>query len=124
MQTTTEQTKQNGVAASDAQPQPRKPEPKRVLAPAVDVYDSPDGLLVLADVPGVAQPGLSLTFENGSLSLSAERPADGTVFRRTFAVPEDIDPEAISAEITHGVLSIRLGRRASAKPRTIAVRGN
>jgi HSP20 family protein len=124
MQTTTEQTKQNGVAPNDAaQAQPRKAEPKRVLAPSVDVYDSPDGLLVLADVPGVAQPGLSLTFENGSLSLSAERPADGSVFKRTFTVPEDIDPEAISAEITHGVLTIRLGRRASAKPRTIAVRG-
>jgi len=123
MQTTTEQTKQNGVAPSEAaQAQPRKAEPKRMLAPSVDVYDSPDGLLVLADVPGVAQPGLSLTFENGSLSLSAER-ADGAVFKRTFTVPEDIDPEAISAEITHGVLTIRLGRRASAKPRTIAVRG-
>lgn len=124
MQPTTETTKQNGVAPSEtARPQARKTEPKRVLAPSVDVYDSPDGLLVLADVPGVAQQGLSLTFENGSLSLAAERPGDGTVFKRTFAVPEDIDPEAISAEISHGVLSIRLGRRASAKPRTIAVRG-
>lgn len=121
MQTTTEQTKQTTAPTDVAQP--RKAEPKRVMAPSVDVYDSPDGLLVLADVPGVAQPGLSLTFENGSLSLTAERPSDGTVFKRTFAVPEDIDPEAINAEITHGVLSIRLGRRASAKPRTITVRG-
>lgn len=124
MQTTSEQTTQKGVAPSGAaQAQPRKTEPKRMLAPSVDVYDSPDGLLIVADVPGVAQPGLSLTFENGSLSLSAERPSDGAVFKRTFTVPEDIDPEAISAEITNGVLTIRLGRRASAKPRTIAVRG-
>ncbi len=124
MQTTTEPTKQTSAPQSDTtQAQARKPEPKRVLAPAVDVYDSPDGLLVLADVPGVAPQGLTLTFENGSLSLAAERPGDGAVFKRTFAVPEDIDPEAISAEVRHGVLSIRLGRRASAKPRTIAVRG-
>lgn len=123
MQTTTEQTKPNVAPSDAAHTQPRKAEPKRMLAPSVDVYDSPNGLLVIADVPGVAQPGLSLTFENGSISLSAERPADGTVFKRTFSVPEDIDPEAISAEITHGVLTIRLGRRASARPRTIAVRG-
>jgi HSP20 family protein len=124
MQITTEPTKQTSVAPNDtAQTQPRKAEPKRVLAPAVDVYDSPDGLLVLADVPGVTAQGLSLTFENAALSLAAERAADGTVWKRTFAVPEDIDPEAISAEVSHGVLTIRLGRRASAKPRAIAVKG-
>ncbi len=102
-----------------------KREPQRVLSPAVDVYETKDALFIECDLPGVLAGDLTLVSENGTLSLSAERKTQGFVplmFKRSFAVPEDIDSDGIQAELKLGVLTVTLPRRASAKPRTIAVK--
>lgn len=118
------QTQPHGPSKSEPQVAPKR-EPQRVLSPPVDVYETTDALFIVSDLPGVLAADLTLVSENGTLSLSAERKTKGFVpltFKRSFALPEDIDNEAIQAELKLGVLTVTLPRRASAKPRTIAIK--
>ena len=105
-----------------------------ILAPACDVYENNDEILVIADVPGVASHALEVNLDNGELSVAARRevPAvEGSFvnvefrscdFRRRFAVPGGIDASKINAELTDGVLRLHLPKSEALKPRQIAVR--
>lgn len=113
---------------------------RRTVAPAVDIYENSHGLMLVADLPGVAQDNLSLHIEDGTLTLFGRRaervPAaegeDGPKviggtsetfdFKRRFTVPDTTDVEAIDATLVDGVLTLRLPRVARAQPRRIAVK--
>lgn len=106
---------------------------------AVDIRDDGTALYLDADLPGVAADSIGVHFERGLLTIDAERAgieigdagdtgeqrwlrqerASGRVERR-FRLPEDIDIEAISAEYSDGVLSLRIPR-SQALSRRIAV---
>jgi HSP20 family protein len=90
----------------------------------VDIYEGPDELLLLADLPGVEREGLSVSFEASELKIEGRRGAGDTasVYTRTFRVSEQIDPNGISAELAAGVLKLRLAKAAHTKPRKIEVR--
>jgi HSP20 family protein len=107
--------------------QPRQ-ERVRAFAPPVDVFEGEEAILVLVDVPGVTQEEVTLRLEKDELSLQARRPdpagrGAGIEYRRVFAVPPDVDGEAVTADLSRGVLKLTLPRKASAKPRQIQVRG-
>ena len=101
--------------------------------PPVDIYENADGLLIIADLPGVAQDDLAIHFEKNQLTiegrrqtafegnaLAAEfRPVD---YRRTFVVPQGINAERISANLTAGVLRVTLPKADALKPRQIHVK--
>ena len=106
---------------------------RAAVAPAVDVYENKEEILILADVPGVAKDAMNVHFEKGKLTLEARR-ADtkdlGRVlaaeyrpfdFRRTFAVPQGIDAEKIVAELKDGVLKVHLPKAAALKVRQIPI---
>ena len=86
--------------------------------------------MLLVDVPGVEPGGFDLSVERGHLQLlarttSAEQPdRDGTTFSRRFKVPSSVDAQAISAELTAGVLRIQLNKSEEAKPQRITVTTN
>lgn len=103
--------------------------------PRVDVLESASEYLVVADMPGVAKDAASVKFENGALTLTGRRDAgtsDGALsqeqrygnFERAFTMPEDVDAEKISAELTNGVLSVHLPKQAAKQPRRIEVRAS
>ena len=112
------------------------PEPVRhrdTVAPPVDVYENADELLVVADVPGATPDGIEIQLEKGQLTMLARRPDDGagtpvaTEYRardyfRAFAVPQGIDAAKIDAQLTAGVLRLRLPKSDSLKPRRIEVK--
>jgi len=112
---------QNGAAQRDT----TGAEP-RLQSPAVDIYESADDVLVLADLPGVLGDDVSLHVEKDALTLQATRKTATfdrpVVYKRTFYVPNDLDTDLIEAKLDHGVLTVRLPRRASAKPRQITVK--
>lgn len=120
----TRETQKNGAARAEAS-RAEAPQP-RVLVPPVDVLESADEILILADLPGVRSEDVTLHLDKGLLSLVAERKpgpsARASQFKRTFQVPPDVDAEAIQARSDNGVLTLQLPRRASAKPRSIAVK--
>jgi HSP20 family molecular chaperone IbpA len=98
------------------------------VAPAVDIYENASELLVVADLPGVAQSGLAIHLDKGKLTLEGRRPkglddADtGWDFRRTFVIPRSVDVEGIAAELKNGVVTVHLPKLAEAKPRQIPIR--
>jgi HSP20 family molecular chaperone IbpA len=96
----------------------------RQVALPVDIYEGADGLLLLADLPGVEPDGLTVSFEAPELRIEGRRGTGDTasVYSRTFRVSEQIDPSGISAELTAGVLTLRLAKAAHTKPRKIEVR--
>ena len=105
------------------------------VAPPVDIYDNDDEVLVVADVPGVAQDGVTLDFDKGRLSIEASattRLPEGTAlfrehgdvdYRRVFEVAPGIDADKISAELRAGTLTIHLPKAAALKPRQIPISG-
>ena len=90
----------------------------------VDIYEGTDALLLLADLPGVEPEGLSVSFEAPELRIEGRRGSGeaSSVYSRTFKVSEQIDPNGISAELSAGVLTLRLAKAAHTKPRKIEVR--
>ena len=79
---------------------------------------------MLADLPGVEPEGLTVNFEAPELRIEGRRGSGdaASVYSRTFRVSEQIDPNGISAELSAGVLKLRLPKAAHTKPRKIEVR--
>lgn len=108
---------------------------RRSAAPPVDVFENQDELLIVADVPGVANDGIDLRVENDTLTLVARRPEpngdhspalarefDEVDFQATYRIPAGIDTAGIAAETKNGTLVVRLPKAAAAKARKIVVR--
>jgi len=98
----------------------------REIALPVDIYEGTDELLLLADLPGVEPEGLSVSFDAPELRIEGRRGTGegASVYTRTFRVSEQIDPNGISAELSAGVLKLRLAKAAQSKPRKIEVRAS
>src|SRR6266852_2940096 len=79
-------------------------------APSVDIYETPNELVVKADLPDV---------EEKDIDLRVER-AYGT-FSRSFSLPNTVNAEAIRAEYRNGVLTVNLPKREESKPRQVKV---
>jgi HSP20 family molecular chaperone IbpA len=96
----------------------------RELVPPVDIYEGPDELLLLADLPGVEPSGLSVSFDAPELRIEGRLGSGegSSVYARTFRVNETVDPNGISAELNAGVLKLRLPKAAQSKPKKIEVR--
>ena len=103
------------------------------VAPVVDVYENTDELLLLVDVPGATSDGIDVQLDKGQLTVSAKRSEDApgsallTEYRardylRAFSVPQGIDPMKIDAQLSGGVLRLRLPKSDSVKPRRIEVK--
>ena len=111
--------------------------PGLLLAPAVDIFESPDAITVLADMPGVKPGHLRIDLNEGVLTITghAETP-DGSrevavfheylagTYQRSFALSEAIDQRQIQATLKHGVLRLRLPKAEQAKPRQIKIQAD
>jgi HSP20 family protein len=108
----------------------------KTWVPAVDVYEGEGGEFVIkAELPEMKRDEISVTFDNGVLTLSGERNAatesrEGRfhrierrsgAFTRSFTLPSTVDAGRISASYKDGVLTVRLPQREDAKPKQIAV---
>jgi HSP20 family protein len=104
--------------------------------PAVDVKEEDERFLVRADLPGVKPDDISITTENGMLTISGTREtrtqeeSDGYRkservagrFYRRFTLPETANVEKIEATTDHGVLEISIPKQPEVQPRRIDVR--
>lgn len=110
----------------------------RPWTPAVDIYETENELVLVADLPGVSMDHIDIQLENGTLTLKGERQfatqpeANGFhriersygAFARYFSVPDTIDPDKVAANFKDGVLTVTLPKKEVAKPRTIKVQVN
>ncbi|MCC7290582.1 MAG: Hsp20/alpha crystallin family protein [Phycisphaerales bacterium] len=103
--------------------------------PVVDIIEKAGELLLVAEVPGASAEDIDISFDRGELTVCAKvapRLKEGArpllreygvgSFCRTFRIGEDIDVQQIAGETRHGVLTLRLPKRASVLPRKIAVK--
>ena len=96
----------------------------------VDVQEKDDKVFVTADVPGITKDDLSVTIENGILTIAGERKRETDEdcwsercfgsFSRSLRL-NDVDESSINATLKNGVLQLTLNRPESAKPRKIPI---
>ncbi len=105
-----------------------------ILIPPVDVIEDVGGITLVADMPGVSKDKLDLRLETNSLTiegeLSLDIPSDmesryaeikHKYYQRTFALSRELDGEKAVAELTNGVLRVRIPKTQQAQPRRIHI---
>ena len=104
-------------------------------APAVDIYETEQELVVKADLPDVKPEDLDIRVENNVLTIRGERKFEKKVsedkylrveraygsFSRSFSLASTVNAEAIKADYKDGVLALTIPKREEAKPKQIKV---
>src|SRR5436190_23543914 len=107
----------------------------RVLfTPPIDIYETGDGLVLIADLPGVSVKTLELQVQNNKLTLLGRvpnlAPANARLlhkeyeerdFLRSFILSENVDHERVTARLNNGILEVVLPHAAKTLPRRIQV---
>jgi HSP20 family molecular chaperone IbpA len=120
-------------SAADAPDAAHQPE-RFVFTPPIDIYESAEGLVLHADLPGVSLDTLELQVQDNKLTLfgrvetsvpDSAHPLHHEYhvgdFLRSFILSGEIDHERISAKLNNGVLKVVLPRIPHSKPRKIQV---
>ena len=108
----------------------------RGFIPAVDIRETPEALLVQAELPGMTKEDVHITLENQVLTISGERKQVKEVqehnihrversfgtFSRSFMLPTNVQNDGVTANFQDGVLMVTLPKVEQAKPRKIEIR--
>ena len=108
--------------------------PARVFVPVTDIFETPEALTVVLEMPGVDRNSVEASVENDVLTIEGQidftkyeamRPVYTEYnvghYARSFEISDRIDQSKISAEIKDGVVTIVLPKGEQAKPRKIQV---
>ena len=130
-QTEVMQSRDNG----NAEPSRRVPTTESALRPSVDIYETGEGIVLQADMPGVSKERLSLRVEGnnllveGTIGITPQEQmtalyADvrSTVYRRSFALSNELEADKIDATLKDGLLTVRIPKRAELRARRIEVK--
>jgi HSP20 family protein len=106
--------------------------------PALNVGGTPQSVEIYAFAPGLDPAGIEVNLDRGVLTIEGKREPDLPKadektalhinerftgrFRRVVSLPDDVDPNGVSAEYRDGVLHLSIKRRESAQPRRIEVK--
>jgi HSP20 family protein len=103
------------------------------VAPVVNIYETKDGYVLEAEMPGVSKEGLQVTLEGAEITITGRRNAQTVTgealyrerqaadYRRVFGLDPAIDPSKISAKMEQGVLTLTLPKSERAKPHKIVI---
>jgi HSP20 family molecular chaperone IbpA len=107
----------------------------RTFIPRVDIYETEDNFVLLADMPGVNENSVEITLEKNILTINGYanpqapenyKPAYAEYhygnYERTFALSDEVDREQIEATVKNGVLRLVMPKAETAKTRKITVR--
>jgi HSP20 family protein len=105
--------------------------------PTVDIAETPEELVLTAELPGLTAKDVNVRVENGVLTIFGEKKetkeeADEKrryhvferfygEFRRSFTLPRAVSPDKVNAAFEHGVLTIRMPKSAEAKGHVVPV---
>jgi HSP20 family protein len=104
-------------------------------APAVDIYEQGQDIVLKAELPGVDPKDVDIRLENNVLTLRGQRKFENEVkresyhrversygsFSRSFTLPSVVDQANIKAEVKDGILKLVLPKREEAKPKQIEI---
>lgn len=123
MQTTLEKQNTNGDRAVS----------QEYIAPNVNIFETQEGYVLQAEMPGVSKEGLEITLEGNEITIVGRRnpeKVNGQIlfresnkadFRRVFELDPAIDTGKVSAKIDQGVVTVTLPKSERVKPRKINV---
>ena len=103
--------------------------------PPINIYDSPEGYRLRAELPGIDTASLDITVTRNEVVIAGERilpelgegshyhrrERDHGKFSRAFAMPDNIDSSAVLAKYNDGVLDLLLPRLPEDQPRKVAI---
>jgi len=108
---------------------------RRVFIPKVDIYETGEAVILLADMPGVNEDSVDITLEKNILAIKGfvnheEEEGYGLAYgeynvgnyERTFALSDEVDRNQIEAAMKDGVLELTLPKAEMARTRKIAVK--
>ena len=119
-------TSQTDVAVNDS---PRA----NYVTPVTSIFETKDGYVLEAELPGVNKDGLEITVENDALTIVGRRnvvenrgrqvyrESRSFDYRRAFELDPSIDSSKITAKLDQGVLTLHLPKAEAVKPRKITV---
>jgi HSP20 family protein len=104
-------------------------------APAVDIYETENELVVKADLPDFQDKDIDVRVENNTLTIRGERKFEKDVkednylrieraygsFMRSFSLPNTVSSENIRADYRNGVLTLHMAKREESKPKQIKI---
>lgn len=104
--------------------------------PSVDITETDGEYCVRAELPGVDKDEVTVELDQGVLCIRGEKKSRRDeklergrrlecsygAFSRSFALPQDADPDRISAQFKDGVLDVKIGKAPESKPKQIAVK--
>jgi HSP20 family protein len=107
----------------------------RTWVPALDVWETDNEVVYSFDLPGIPEDKITVEFENGALTVSAERERGSEVkqdgfyryerrvgsFERTISLPEGVTEDGVKASHANGVLEVRVAKPEESKPRRIEI---
>jgi len=106
---------------------------QRYLSPEVNIFETKDGYVLEAELPGVTKEGLEISVEDNVMTIVGRRaPVEvkaqvlyresaNADYRRAFELDPAIDGSKIEAKLTQGVLTVNLPKSEKVKPRKVAV---
>lgn len=104
------------------------------FSPAMDLYETPEAVTILFDLPGVTSEQLAVEFENGTLTVSSEgnatprnylhREFHSGHFRRSLRLSDTLDAGRIEARLENGLLQVTIPRSAATLPRKIEIQSS
>ena len=104
-------------------------------APAVDIFEKGDDLVIRAELPGMNKKEIDISVEDNRLEIRGERTRDQEFdenkayrlertfgsFVRSFMLPKTVDASKIAATYVNGVLEVALQKAEAAKPRKVEI---
>lgn len=129
MEATQDVTKTEGPAAQ------HRRDGEFAVPPAVDIFEDPHGIMVVAEMPGVSKDRLNVQADRNTLTIEGTAAIDmpkgmepvhadvkSTRYSRSFVLSGELETDAIDAKLKDGVLTIRIPKRREFRPRNIEVR--
>ena len=103
--------------------------------PSVDIFETPDRVVLKAELPGLTREDIDINVRNNTLTLRGERRFEKEVkqenylrieraygsFHRSFTLPGTIQQDKIKAVFKDGVLELSLPKAEEARPKQIKI---
>lgn len=135
MTTETLTPSRNGAPAEASSGQEQTRSFESYVAPAVDIFEEDQRLVLLADLPGVQKDNLEIRFERGILTIQASaghlasgdpiyREFELAGFFRQFQISDEFDASRCEARLRDGVLRLDIPRAEKYQPRKIQVKAS
>ena len=107
----------------------------RAWRPAVDIYETENGIVVAVELPGVVKENVSVEVKDEVLAIKGERLANPRIkeesyyrrerlygpFKRTFTLHQNVQPDLIKATFKDGILEIEIPSPLKEQPKQITV---